>query len=193
GPVRSLVENRSENGCPRTPPHPAGRHSGAGIVAVRHQPWRFTSHSSWIGQLVTFFALLHPIAEVNMNKLLGSFSKTYNFFAQTCNHLQSPFLLAVRMYWGWQFFQTGYGKLMDIPRVTDFFTSLNVPFPMFNAYLVGISECVGGILLFVGLGSRLIALPLAADMIGAYLTADREALSAIFSDPGKFYNADPYT
>jgi putative oxidoreductase len=30
-------------------------------------------------------------------------------------------------------------------------------------------------------------------MIVAYLTADPEALHSIFSDPGKFYNADPYT
>ena len=30
-------------------------------------------------------------------------------------------------------------------------------------------------------------------MIGAYVTADREALKAIFSEPGKFYAADPYT
>jgi putative oxidoreductase len=30
-------------------------------------------------------------------------------------------------------------------------------------------------------------------MIVAYLAADREALKQIFSDPGKFYNADPYT
>jgi putative oxidoreductase len=30
-------------------------------------------------------------------------------------------------------------------------------------------------------------------MVVAYLAADRAALQAIFSDPGKFYNADPYT
>ena len=30
-------------------------------------------------------------------------------------------------------------------------------------------------------------------MLVAYITADREALFAFFSDPGKFYNADPYT
>jgi putative oxidoreductase len=30
-------------------------------------------------------------------------------------------------------------------------------------------------------------------MIVAYITADPEALRFIFSDPGKFYNADPYT
>ena len=45
----------------------------------------------------------------------------------------------------------------------------------------------------LGLFSRPIALLLACNMFVAYWTADREALSAIFSDPGKFYAADPYT
>ena len=54
-------------------------------------------------------------------------------------------------------------------------------------------ELVGGILLALGLGGRLIALPLTIDMIVAYITADREALTSIFSDPGKFYNAAPFT
>ena len=30
-------------------------------------------------------------------------------------------------------------------------------------------------------------------MIVAYITADREALLSVFSDPGKFYNAAPFT
>ena len=117
----------------------------------------------------------------------------YTAFANATSYLQSPLLLAVRLYWGWQFFQTGWGKLQDISKVVDFFTSLGLPFPNVTAYIVGSSECVGGILLFLGLGSRLISLPLLADMLGAYLTADREALRAIFSEPGKFYAADPYT
>ena len=47
--------------------------------------------------------------------------------------------------------------------------------------------------MFLGLGSRVIALPLTIDMLVAYVAADREALFSIFSDPGKFYVADPYT
>jgi putative oxidoreductase len=45
----------------------------------------------------------------------------------------------------------------------------------------------------LGLGSRIIALPLTINMLMAYITADREALFSFFSDPGKFYAADPYT
>ena len=54
-------------------------------------------------------------------------------------------------------------------------------------------EFVGGILLMLGLFSRPIAFLLACNMFVAYWTADREALTSVFSDPGKFYVADPYT
>jgi putative oxidoreductase len=45
----------------------------------------------------------------------------------------------------------------------------------------------------LGLFSRPVAFLLTCNMFVAYWTADREALSAVFSDPGKFYAADPYT
>ena len=34
---------------------------------------------------------------------------------------------------------------------------------------------------------------MAGNMLVAYWTADRDALASIFSNPGKFYGADPYT
>ena len=107
--------------------------------------------------------------------------------------LQSPMLLAVRLYWGFQFAQTGWGKLHNLMKITGFFASLNIPFPAFNAHFVAGLEFIGGILLMLGLFSRPIALLLAGNMLVAYWTADREALASIFSDPGKFYVADPYT
>lgn len=109
------------------------------------------------------------------------------------NALQSPLLLLVRLYWGWQFWQAGWGKLQDISKPIGFFTDLGIPFPVFNAWFISLLECFGGILLFIGLASRLISIPLLVDMTVAYLTADREALKSIFSEPGKFYGADPYT
>jgi putative oxidoreductase len=107
--------------------------------------------------------------------------------------LQSPMLLAVRLYWGWQFAQTGWGKLHNLEKITDFFASLNIPFPAANAHFVAALEFVGGILLILGLGSRLIGFLLAGNMLVAYWTADHDALVSVFSDPGKFYVADPYT
>jgi putative oxidoreductase len=107
--------------------------------------------------------------------------------------LQSLFLLGIRLYWGWQLWQTGWGKIQHLPRVTQFFTSLGVPFPAFSAALVGGTELVGGIFLFIGLGSRFWALLVICDMAGAYLTDGREQLLQFFSDPGKFYGYDAFT
>ena len=117
----------------------------------------------------------------------------YARFAKITSYLQSPFLLAVRLYWGWQFAQTGWGKLHSISKITGFFASLGIPFPSISAHFVSSLEFVGGILLILGLGSRLIGLLLAGNMLVAYWTADHEALTSIFSDPGTFYVADPYT
>jgi len=124
---------------------------------------------------------------------MDALQKLYAPFVRCANSLQSPFLLAIRIYWGWQFFQTGWGKFHRLPQVIEFFTSLGIPMPAFNAYFVSGLELVGGILLAIGLAGRPIALMLAFDMVIAYVTADREALGSIFSDPGKFYNADPFT
>jgi putative oxidoreductase len=120
-------------------------------------------------------------------------ANAYALFSRLSSKLQSPFLLAVRLYWGWQFAQSGWGKLHRLDGVTEFFTSLNIPFPHANAVLVSNLEFFGGILLILGLASRLTGLVLIGNMLVAYLTADREAFGSIFSDPGKFYNADPYT
>jgi putative oxidoreductase len=117
----------------------------------------------------------------------------YLLASKFASYLQSPFLLAVRLYWGFQFAQTGWGKLHNLAKITDFFASLQIPFPAANAHFVAGLEFVGGILLILGLGSRFIGFLLAGNMFVAYWTADHDALVSFFSDPGKFYVADPYT
>jgi len=117
----------------------------------------------------------------------------YLRFTSAASALLSPFLLIVRLYWGWQLIQTGWGKLHNIPHVTEFFTSLGIPFPGLNARFVSTTELVGGILLGIGLFSRPVALLIAADMFVAYWTDGREQLLSFFSDPGKFYSYDAYT
>jgi putative oxidoreductase len=126
-------------------------------------------------------------------KPLAPAISAYSLLIKWASLLQSPLLLAVRLYWGWQLVQSGWGKLHNLNRVTDFFASLNLPAPGLTATFVSGLEFVGGLLLILGLGSRFIGLLLTANMLVAYWTADRDALMAVFSDPGKFYNADPYT
>ena len=106
--------------------------------------------------------------------------------------LQSPFLLLVRLYWGWQLIESGWGKLHNLAKVTEFFTSLNLPMPAQMAVFISCVEFFGGLFLAVGLFSRITALVLTINMVMAYVTADREALFSFFSDPDKFAAAAPY-
>jgi putative oxidoreductase len=117
----------------------------------------------------------------------------YRRIASAFSSLQPVMLLGVRLYWGFQFAQTGWGKLHHLAKIAGFFASLNIPFPGVTAPFISMLEFVGGIFLILGLFSRPLAVLLACNMFVAYWTADREALSAVFSDPGKFYAADPYT
>jgi len=106
--------------------------------------------------------------------------------------LQSPFLLALRLYFFWQLFLTGKGKLENIGKVTEFFASLGIPLPTLNAYFIGSLECFGSLLLIIGLASRPLSLLIVISMTVAYLTADFEAVSNIFIDPDEFVKADPF-
>jgi putative oxidoreductase len=118
---------------------------------------------------------------------------THSRFSKALDLLQSPLLLAIRLYWGWQFAQTGWGKLHNLDHVTQFFASLHLPAPGQTALFVALVEFVGGILFALGLGSRVVSLMLFVNMTVAYWTADREAFTGILSAPDKFYGADAYT
>src|SRR5271154_3565322 len=128
-----------------------------------------------------------------MKNVLMQLRQLYDKFFDLVAYLQSPFLLLVRLYWGWQLIQSGWGKLHHLANVTDFFTSLGLPLPAQTAVFISCLEFFGGIFLAIGLLSRLTALAMTINLIVAYITADREALFSIFSDPDKFYAAAPYT
>ena len=127
-----------------------------------------------------------------MQKIIDLIGKAYRGVTKSLNLLHSPLLLAIRLYWGWQFFLTGKGKLMNLDRTTNFFASIHIPQPHLNAILAGSTECFGGLLLLLGLGSRIITVPLIFTMVIAYATTEQEALHALYSDPDKFVSAAPF-
>jgi len=121
--------------------------------------------------------------------------KLYGLLVSVASSLQPAFLLCIRVYFGlWPagIALNGWGKLHNLPHVTEFFASLGLPAPGATAAFVSTFEFVAGILLAVGLLSRVAALGLVIDMLTAYITSDRDSLSSFFSDPSKFYNADPF-
>jgi len=121
--------------------------------------------------------------------------RLYRRFDSVFACAQTGLLFAIRLYWGFQFTQDGYGKLTHLSRVAEFFASLNMPAPAATALFVALVEFGGGILFALGLGTRLVSLVLFVNMTVAYLSVpdDRVNFSHILSSPSDFYNASPYT
>jgi putative oxidoreductase len=118
--------------------------------------------------------------------------RCYEVLVLNANLLQSPLLLSLRVYFFWQLFLAGIGKLSNIGKVSEYFTSLGIPLPTLNAYLAGSTETFCSLFLIFGIASRLAAIPVVFTMIVAYLTADQEALTSMLSNSDKFVKADPF-
>ncbi len=127
-----------------------------------------------------------------MKTLLLKSKELHDRAFQLVSYAQSPFLLLVRLYWGWQLAQSGWGKLHNLDKVGEFFTSLNLPLPAKMAVFIACVEFFGGIFFALGLFSRMTALVLTINMLMAYIIADREAFFSFFTDPDKFSAAAPY-
>jgi putative oxidoreductase len=130
----------------------------------------------------------------NTTHAMSIIHRLYAWLVQAGNHLQSPFLLIIRLVWGSELFQAGSGKLLHIDKPIGYFTSLGIPFPVENAYLVGCTEMFGGIFLALGLFSRLTAIPLIINFMVAYITTEHDALKKLLHfDFDDFISADPFT
>ena len=81
---------------------------------------------------------------------------------------------------GLLFVSTGWGKVHDIAKVTQFFVTLRIPMPGLNAVVVSYTELIGGSLLVIGLFTRLAAIPLLVSMVVAILTAKIGDLHGVF-------------
>lgn len=135
------------------------------------------------------------IGREQMKKFIVILGRINRAFSAVLNRLQNVLLLAIRLYWGWQFAQDGWGKFTHLARVANYFGTLHLPVPYATALLVSMIELIGGILLAVGLLSRITSLVLFVNMTVAYLAApdDRVNFSHILSNPSDFYQATPYT
>jgi len=129
-----------------------------------------------------------------MQKIIDLIGKAYRGVTKSLNLLHSPLLLAIRLYWGWQFASDGLAKLQHLDHVTQFFLSLNIPAAGFAALMVALVELIGGILFALGIASRLTALILFVNMTMAYLSVpdDRTAFLHLITAPDKFIAADPF-
>ena len=103
---------------------------------------------------------------------------------------RSPVLLLVRLAWGFQLYESGWGHLTHVEKTARYFQSLRIPHPELNVYVSGTTEFVGGILLMLGLFSRFISVPLLFNFCVAYATAGRDSLRELvhLKNPDDFIN-----
>jgi putative oxidoreductase len=91
--------------------------------------------------------------------------------------------LLIRVTVGVVFIQTGWGHLSHMADTVEAFRNdFGVPLPELNARIASCTEFFGGILILVGLGARLAALPMAFTMLVAIATAKRGQLSGFSFD-----------
>ena len=110
-------------------------------------------------------------------------------FTAAAGCLQSLVLLFIRLAWGFQLYESGIGHLTHVQKTAEFFTSLHIPFPVANVYLSGTTELTGGVLLMLGLFSRLISLPLIFNFGVAYLTDGLASIKELLHlSPDDFIN-----
>jgi putative oxidoreductase len=90
---------------------------------------------------------------------------------RTARHLQWLAPLFARIVTGWVFMWSGWGKLQNLPQVTENFVGWGIPFPHLLTPFVSGVEFFGGIFLLIGFLTRISAGALGVTMIVAIVSA----------------------
>ena len=87
--------------------------------------------------------------------------------------------LLMRLFVGYFFMETGWGKIHDLDGFTMRFAQWGIPYPAFNAALAAYTEFLGGALTILGLGMRFVSIPMIINMIVAILSVKLKDVSGL--------------
>jgi len=93
--------------------------------------------------------------------------KYYSTYVNLLTKIKDVQILLIRLVLAYGFYGPAIMKAKDVSSITEWFGGMGIPFPAINAYLATITEVVGVILLALGLGTRIIAIPLIIVMLVA--------------------------
>jgi putative oxidoreductase len=91
--------------------------------------------------------------------------------ARIASHFTWAGPLLMRLIVGYTFILTGWGKLTNLAQVTENFIGWGIPFPHILTPFVSGVECFGGVMLILGLFTRIPAAMLAVVMLVAIKSA----------------------
>jgi len=94
----------------------------------------------------------------------------YQKFSHKVENLKDLPLLFFRLILAYGFYSPAINKVKNFNSIAEWFESMNYPAPLLSAYLAGITETLGVILLILGLGTRFISIPLMIVMLVAIFT-----------------------
>lgn len=100
--------------------------------------------------------------------------KLYTGYTHTLDNLRDLAPLMLRLILAYGFFEPAWNKIQDVHAIGEWFESMELPAPYLQAWMATITECLGVILLVLGLGTRIIAVPLVITMIVAIKTVHWE-------------------
>ena len=87
--------------------------------------------------------------------------------------------LLMRLFVGYFFLETGWGKIHNLDAMAERFTGWGIPLPPFSAALSGYTELIGGALVLAGLFTRLASIPMVINMLVALLVVKMKKVSGI--------------
>jgi putative oxidoreductase len=96
--------------------------------------------------------------------------KMYQNFVKRVSLLNDIPLLFFRLILAYGFFEPAMMKLKGLQGTADWFGSMDYPLPFISALLATLTEALGVVLLILGLGTRIIVLPMMFVMLIAIFT-----------------------
>lgn len=97
-------------------------------------------------------------------------TETYSCLQDQLKKVEFLPLLLIRLTLAYGFYNPAKMKWSDINAIGEWFGTIGIPAPYFNAYLAAGTEALGVVLLMLGLGTRLISIPLMITVVVAIIT-----------------------
>jgi putative oxidoreductase len=105
--------------------------------------------------------------------------KAMAYWADVSGSLDWIAPLLMRIYFGYFWAETGWGKIRNLDSFTQRFVEWGILYPHFSAVLSGYTEWIGGILIMIGLLTRLVTLPMMFNMLVAIVQVKWAKISDI--------------
>jgi putative oxidoreductase len=94
----------------------------------------------------------------------------YHCYVSNTTKFQNLSLLLIRLVLAYGFYNPAMMKVKNIDGIISWFASMGIPLPALNAYMATTTEILGVVLLTLGLGIRIITIPLIITMVVAIVT-----------------------